>query len=277
MPIAFEANPATYGPGATRGNIQARRPLNPDYASVLVVDSFGKSWYHGLVLSGERRFTSDLAVTLSYTFSRNIDTGITVTSANVASANNPYNPLNDKGLADADRPHAFVASYVWNLPRFNTAPVLVKYLLGGWQHNGIVALYSGTPFSVVSGLDNSLTGVNQDRADLIGTPSLTSGTKGERILRYFSTAAFRLNAESTFGTSGRNILRAPGSVNIDMSIFKNIPLWEKHTFQLRGEFFNVPNRTNLGGPNANFSATTFGRITSAGSPRVIQIALKYIF
>jgi hypothetical protein len=277
LPIAFEANPATYGPGATRANIQARRPLNPDYASLLTVDSFGKSWYHGLVLSGERRFTSDLAVTASYTFSRNIDTGITVTSANVASANNPYNPLNDKGLADADRPHAFVASYVWNLPRLNKAPTVVKYLLGGWQQNGIVALYAGTPFSVVSGLDNSLTGVNQDRADLIGTPSLTSGTKGERILRYFNIAAFRLNAEGTFGTSGRNILRGPGSVNIDLSVFKNIPLWEKHSFQLRGEFFNVPNRTNLGGPNANFSATTFGRITGAGSPRVIQIALKYLF
>jgi hypothetical protein len=66
-------------------------------------------------------------------------------------------------------------------------------------------------------------------------------------------------------------------VNIDLSVFKNIPLWEKHSFQLRGEFFNVPNRTNLGGPNANFSATTFGRITGAGSPRVIQIALKYLF
>ena len=195
----------------------------------------------------------------------------------MASANNPNNPLNDKGLADADRPHAFVASYVWNLPRFNNSPAVVKYLLGGWQHNGIVALYAGTPFSVVSGIDNSLTGVNQDRTDLIGTPSLTSGAKGERIARYFNTAAFALNREGTFGTSGRNILRVPGSVNIDMSVFKNIPLWEKHTFQLRGEFFNVPNRTNLGGLNANFSATTFGRITGAGNPRIVQIALKYIF
>lgn len=278
LPIAFEANPATYGPGATRANIQARRPYNPDYASILVVDSFGKSWYHGLVVSGERRFTSDLTLTLSYTFSKNLDTGITVTSANVASANNPYAPLNDKGLADADRTHAFVASYVYNLPRLNGAPLPIRYLLGGWQHNGIVALYSGTPFSVVSGIDNSLTGVNQDRADLIGDPVLGADrSKGEKILRYFNTSAFRLNTEGTFGTAGRNILRAPGTVNIDMSLFKNIPLWEQHTFQLRGEFFNVPNRTNLGGPNANFSSSLFGRITSAGSPRVIQLALKYIF
>jgi hypothetical protein len=230
------------------------------------------------VLSGERRFTSDLTLTLSYTFSKNMDTGITVNSANSPSANNSYNPLNDKGLADADRTHAFVASYVWNLPRLNSAPLPIRYLLGGWQHNGIVSLYSGTPFSVVSGIDNSLTGVNQDRADSIGDPDLDSGrSKGDRILRYFNTAAFRLNAEGTFGTAGRNILRAPGSVNIDMSIFKNIPLWEQHTFQLRGEFFNVPNRTNLGGPNANFSSTLFGRITGAGSPRVIQVALKYVF
>jgi len=279
LPIAYEANPAAYTAGSsTRANTQQRRPFNPDFASVLVVDSFGKSWYHGLVVSGERRFTSDLAVTASYTFSRNIDTGMTVNSANVASANNPYNPLNDKGLADADRPHAFVASYVWNLPRFESAPLPIRYLLGGWQHNGIVALYSGTPFSIISGVDNSLSGVNQDRADLIGSPSLDSGrSKADKIAAYFNTAAFALNREGTFGTAGRNILRAPGSINIDMSVFKNIPLWEEHALQLRGEFFNVPNRTNLGGPNANVSSTLFGRITSAGSPRVIQIALKYIF
>ncbi len=278
LPIALEANPATYTAGSsTRANIQQRRPFNPDFASILVVDSFGKSWYHGLVLSGERRFTNDLTLTLSYTFSKNLDTGITVNSANTASANNPYNPLNDKGLADADRTHAFVASYVWNLPRLISAPLPIRYLLGGWQHNGIVSLYSGTPFSVASGIDNSLTGVNQDRADLIGDPSLTGGSKGDKILKYFNTSAFALNREGTFGTAGRNILRAPGSVNIDMSLFKNIPLWERHTLQLRGEFFNVPNRTNLGGPNANASSSLFGRITSAGSPRVIQIALKYIF
>ena len=65
--------------------------------------------------------------------------------------------------------------------------------------------------------------------------------------------------------------------NVDLGIIKNFPLTERHKIQFRGEFFNLPNHANLGNPNGNLSSPSYGRITGAGDPRVIQFALKYSF
>jgi hypothetical protein len=144
--------------------------------------------------------------------------------------------------------------------------------------NGIASLQSGSVFTVTSGRDNSFSGVNADRADLIGNPFLDTGRpRGELVNRYFNTDAFTFNAVGTFGTAGRNILRGPGDVTVDAGLFKNIPIREGHRLQFRMETFNVLNRVNLGNPNGNRNAAAFGRITSAGPPRVIQLALKYQF
>jgi len=66
--------------------------------------------------------------------------------------------------------------------------------------------------------------------------------------------------------------------NWDFSVFKNIPITERHRFQLRGEFFNFTNRVNLRNPNNSLNAAaTFGQIRAAGPARVVQFALKYNF
>jgi hypothetical protein len=155
---------------------------------------------------------------------------------------------------------------------------LIKYVARGWETNGIVVMQSGNPITVVSGRDNSFSGVGADRADLIGDPFLPGGRpRGELVNRYFNTDAFTFNAIGAFGTAGRNILRGPGNATVDLGLFKNFPVYEGHRLQFRAEAFNLFNRVNLGNPNANRNAAAFGRITSAESPRVIQLALKYQF
>jgi hypothetical protein len=64
-----------------------------------------------------------------------------------------------------------------------------------------------------------------------------------------------------------------------MSLFKAFPMpfSERHRVEFRAEFFNALNRVNLGNPNANFTSTLFGRITSASDPRIIQLGLRYSF
>jgi hypothetical protein len=279
LPINIESNPATYISGSsTRANVEQRRPFAPAFSSIKSTYSFGTSDYHGLVLSLDRRFSRGVSVLASYTWSKNLDNSEQVNSANSPAVNNPYNPLGSRGLAEADRPHALVISYVWEMPRLVNFNPILRHVLGGWQNNGIVSLYSGLPFSVISGIDNSLSGVGSDRADLVGNPALDSGrSKGEKIARYFNTSAFVENPIGTFGTSGRNILRGPGNVTIDWSLFKNIPLAEKQTLQFRAEFFNLFNRTNLGNPVNNVRAGAFGQIQGAGDPRIVQFALKVIF
>ena len=95
--------------------------------------------------------------------------------------------------------------------------------------------------------------------------------------KWFNTSAFAANTVGTFGSSGRNALRGPGLVNFDFSTFKRIPVTERVTTEFRAEFFNVLNHANFLNPIANLSNANFGRILSAGDPRVIQLALKVVF
>ena len=90
------------------------------------------------------------------------------------------------------------------------------------------------------------------------------------IARWFDTSLFMPNALGTFGNSGKNILRAPRLFNTDFWAIKNTKLAERASLQFRAEFFNFFNNVNFGGPNATVTNANFGRITSAGSPRIIQ-------
>jgi hypothetical protein len=66
---------------------------------------------------------------------------------------------------------------------------------------------------------------------------------------------------------------------VDFSTFKNfaMPFNESHKLEFRAEFFNLFNRVNLGNPNTSRSSTLFGRITTAGDPRILQFGLRYFF
>ena len=66
-------------------------------------------------------------------------------------------------------------------------------------------------------------------------------------------------------------------MNWDVGFFKNFTLVEKHRLQFRAEFFNFPNRVNLGNPNTNLSNQNAARILGAGGARVVQFGLKYTF
>jgi hypothetical protein len=146
--------------------------------------------------------------------------------------------------------------------------------------NGIVTLQSGAPFTVSTGVDNSYSGIGQDRVDVVGAPHLPDDrSRGEKIAAWFNTAAFRDNAPGTFGTLGRNTQLGPGLATFDASIFKNfrMPWSESHKIEFRAEGFNVLNRVNLSNPTATRSNALFGRITTAGDPRILQLGLRYAF
>ena len=116
--------------------------------------------------------------------------------------------------------------------------------------------------------------------DIVGNPSLPGGrSRGDQILKWFNTAAFTANAPGTFGTLGRNTRVGPGYANLDLSLFKAFPMpfSERHKLEFRAEFFNSLNRVNLGNPTTSFSSSLFGRITSAGDPRILQFGLRYSF
>jgi hypothetical protein len=82
---------------------------------------------------------------------------------------------------------------------------------------------------------------------------------------------------STFGNIGRNSLRGPAYADVDASIFKNFRFTERFRLQFRAEAFNLQNRANFQNPTATVSSATYGRITAAYDPRVLQFGLKLLF
>ena len=150
--------------------------------------------------------------------------------------------------------------------------------LANWSVTGILTLQSGLGFSVASGVDNARVGNTSQRADIVGEPELSSDRPtAERITRWFDTSAFRPNALGTFGTSRRNNVRGPGYAVLDVGLFKTFNLSNRYRVQFRAEAFNALNRATFGLPNSTRTSAAFGRITTAGAPRILQFALRTWF
>jgi hypothetical protein len=283
--MGLDANPAIFIPGRSTGaNINDRRIYLPGTIGPgTEATSAGHSAYHGLDITSRVRMSRGLTMTAAYTGSRSID-GFSNFADNVKSNQNPFNRKADKAVSDFDRARVLALSWVYETPRISTFmgrnPVAAT-VFDGWEFSGIMRLVSGAPFTVSLGTDNSLTGFGLDRPNLVGNPILSGDrSRNDYLTRWFNTAAFAAPPQGSFGNAGRNILRGPGSANVDIGLFKNFLFGRERLgrLQFRAELFNVLNRTNFNNPNSALNAgANFGRITGAGSPRIAQFGLKYLF
>ncbi len=268
-----EVNPALYIPGAsTEDNLQSRR-INPAFGSVGTLYSDNNSHYESFRVNVQNRISNGLSVLANYTWSKMIDDFGNTTRTD------PFNRRFDYGVSNDDVPQVFNLSVDWSLPKVPLHGI-ASAILNGWELNGLTNWRAGFAYSIFSGVDNSLSGVYADRADTTGiSPILSSGRPhGQLIQQYFNVSAFTPNAIGTFGNSGKNILRGPRSFNTDMSLVRNVKLHERFDIELRAEFFNVFNNVNFFQPN-NFlsSGASFGTITGASDPRILQGGVKLSF
>jgi hypothetical protein len=274
---ASEINAAVPGPGATIANTNSRRPMK-EFTTLTFAGTFGVSDYHALVASVEKRYSGGLTFLAGIGWQKSTDlASYTAFEGNLGQFTRA-DFMKDHAVSDFHRAVRFTGSFNYELP--GPTRGALRYVLGGWQLNGILVAQTGAPLNITDGFDNSLTGIGGDRPDLIGNPKLdNSRPRGERILKWFNTAAYAASSPGTFGNLGRNTGRGPVPVNLDASLFKAfpIPFAEGHRLEFRGEFFNAINRVNLGNPNTSLTNALFGRITSAGDPRIIQLGLRYSF
>jgi hypothetical protein len=237
------------------------------------------SSYHGLQISGDKRYRRGVTVSASYTWSKNLDYVSRNGFGGSRGINNPFNFFFSRGNSDLSRTHRFVSSFVWDLPRYQKGST-ADAILGNWRLSSIVSLQSGRPFSIGAS-NNPTAGAGSARADLVGAgyPVLDPNrSKGDKIAQYFDRTRFVNPAPNTFGTLGRNALWGPGYANIDTSLTKGWPLGflgEGGLIEYRFEAFNVLNATHLANPVTGITNTNFGRITGTdGDPRILQMALK---
>ncbi|WP_446743640.1 carboxypeptidase regulatory-like domain-containing protein [Silvibacterium acidisoli] len=285
--IVRDENAPIYAPGASTATaaLNARRPYQPTpntytYAGIYELAPIGSGSYNALQLTLSRHFEHNFSLLANYTWEKVIDVvGSDVSSISATQLTDDNDPARDRGISVLNVPQIFVASASYEVPHFKQYGFAGRNVLGGWQLNTLVQLHSGSPINILSGVDSNLNGTNNDRPNLVGNPYLPGGrSRTERIAEYFNTTAFaKVPAGTPYGNVARDSLVGPGYANVDFSAFKDISLWHQHTLQIRGEFFNLFNHVNLSNPTATLSSSLFGKISSAGSPRVTQVAARYYF
>jgi hypothetical protein len=168
---------------------------------------------------------------------------------------------------------------VYAIPAYRRAD-WIRLVTQNWQLSTIYQVQSGFPFtvSVFGDTANSGTvlGENPVRANYDGLPVYGPGT--HTADRWFNTAAFLAPPAYTFGNLGRNTLYGPGMQTLDLALARQFAMTERWRFQIRGEFFNALNHTNLGTPNRFVNTPQFGTITEAATPgRVVQLSARLSF
>ena len=270
----------TPGPGDNR----LRAPY-PSLIATYFDRSWGRSNYHALQALLERKPTaehSSLGYMISYTWSKSIDVGCSGWfGVEGCSIQDPYHFNNDRSVSAFDLTHVLTANWVYQLPigrgrAIQTHNRVADYIVGNWQLNGIVMLRSGQPYTITINGDIANTGNASGymRANLVGNPTLDNPTPG----KWFNTAAFAAPAQYTFGNLGRNTLRSDWLRNFDLSLFRQFPIRESKSLDIRLEMFNAFNTPTFGIPTSNMSSVTFGQVLStANSPRQIQLGAKLTF
>jgi hypothetical protein len=125
---------------------------------------------------------------------------------------------------------------------------------------------------VTDGVDNSLTGVS-DRPNQIAPAAVSNPT----VSKWFNTAAFVYAPVGQFGSLGRSTILGPGSWNADVALFRTFGITERQRIDFRAEAFNIFNHTRLASPVTTMNSPSYGQITAAAPPRIMQFALKYVF
>ncbi len=271
------------------------------YGSLFTTSNYAESDYHALLFSVRERYKESVTFDFNYTLSKSLDTA-SGTNNNAGLILNPITPKANRGVSSFDVKHLINVNGVWQLPigrgkRFmSKTPGIVDAFLGGWQLTGIFRYNSGLPFGVFdSGGVGWATNWNWTIAGTRLVPVKTSPTRGEdgKDPNNFKDvlAAYQSFRNARAGEVGdRNPLRYPGFINLDAGLGKSftMPYSETHQLQLRWEVFNVTNTQRLTGASSTalesdpFLATApppnWGKFTGIqGTPRVMQIALKYTF
>jgi Carboxypeptidase regulatory-like domain len=252
--------------------------LNPKqgtyYSSLTMTDDGANSDYNGLLVSAQHRVSQHFSVLTNFTWSHCIGDGDFGGDIAGASYQIPTNRDADRGNCNYDYRRLMNTSIVAESP-FKGRSWAAR-ILGDWQVSPSLRLQSGGPLSISSGVNNSLTGGSGDRADPVPGASPYTSAWGPQ-LQMLNTAAFIQNPIGTYGTLGRDTIRGPGTITVNAAMVRFFRFKEPYRLETRFEAFNAVNRVNFSSPATSLTSATFGRITAAGDPRILQFAMKLHF
>ena len=225
---------------------------DPSIGRIIMFGMEGNSWSSALLSSVQYRPQHGPSFGVSYTLSKSL--------RDVEDfqyfAQDELNPGADKGPSNNDRRHQLVVNFNWNLP-------------GGVQFAGLASSRSGLPWNVTTGVDNNLdTQTNNDRPDL----AVPGGNPLDK-------ATYNASFTRRVGNLPRNVNRGPNYFSLDARVSKHFTL-PRMKPELFAEAFNLTNYVNLGVPNGNLRAATFGQSTAlatGAAPRRIELGFRVNF
>jgi hypothetical protein len=265
-------------PGPNLTCTAATRPW-PQYTSLLDWANLGNGSYEALMARFDHRVSSGLDLRVEYTWAKTLSDAAEINDPEIAAVQS-----NEKGPEGFDVRHRAVISLLYALPvgRGNkygsNMSRALDLAVGGWTTTAISTFESGPEFDVEmpNYTINPFITTRPNRVCNGKDPSL-SGNLRTNGMMYFDTNCFPEPTAGSFGTAGHNALTGPGLNNWDIGLQKYFTLTERAKLQFRCEMFNAFNHAQFGAPDSTVEDTTFGKVTSANSPRLIQLALRLVF
>ncbi len=253
--------------------VPAVRPLGPLFDTNPFVSTVANSHYNSFQASLSHN-SGSLSFLAGYTYSKCMDN-----ASGLQDSTNPFNPALSISLCNFDVMHNFVFSYNWLMPfdKYVTAG-WAKKVVGGWSLSGVTNFATGLPVTMSENDDNSLIGANAIPVDV---PNFAGGhvlatTNPRKGGTYFNTSLFSNEQLGQFGNSSRRFFHGPGLNNWNMALLKTTQITESKELQLRFEAFNLFNHAQFMNPTGEINST-FGVVTGARDPRIMQVAAKFLF
>ena len=229
----------------------------------------GYSWYHALQASIQKRYSSGLAATYSFTWAKAMQA---ITYKNVSD----IKP--ERVISDLDRPIRNTIMVNYELPfgsgeRWGTsAKGLLNGVIGGWGVNGVYTLQSGAALTF-------------GNAIMTCSPSQVKLPSNQRTVKeWFNTSCFNTNSAQQLQWNLQTLpsrfsgIRAPGVNDVDFSVMKHFRITEKLGLSFSGQGINVLNHPQFEAPNTSPTSTAFGSITTQYSwQRIVELSARLSF
>ena len=246
----------------------------PVFSNLFASNPVASSSYNSLQALVSRRFSHGLQFLASYTWSKSFDN-----ASSFEESVNPLDPAKSRSLSLLDARHRFVVSGYWQIPNTHIHN-WTAHVLNAWALSSILTIQSGFPIRFTSNDDREL--MSSFDFETAGEPDQIAAFHRLRPQDsggyFFDPASFVEAPLGQIGSARRTICCGPGIANLDLAVHKTIALRERTNFEFRTEFFNVLNHTQFFNPDGNITdETTFGQVTRARNPRLIQFAVRLTF